>query len=273
MKLAICNETFQNTPWDATCEQVAQCGYQGIEIAPFTLASDIRTLDPQERQQIRQTAEAHHLEIVGLHWLLVSPENLSLTANDPNIRTFTASYLTHLVDFCADLGGKILVLGSPKQRRIPEGATSITATERLVEAILPALNRCAQRNITLCLEPLPAPEADLILTLDSATSVIESVAHPNLQTILDVKSATSDIAPIPDLIHRHAPHIAHFHANDGNRRGPGTGDTDFVPILQALKQIEYDGYLSIEVFDYTPDALTIASDGIRYLKSCIQQLG
>lgn len=272
MKLAICNETFQNLDWATTCRLTAQASYDGIEIAPFTLAKDIRTLDRDDRASIRATALQSGLEIVGLHWLLVSPDGLSLTAPDADTRHFTASYLANLVDLCSDLGGKILVLGSPKQRRIPVGETPEIATARLITGLEPALARCLSRDITLCLEPLPPPEADLILTLAEATDVTRKRNHPHLRTILDVKSATSDLAPIPDLIAQYAPDIAHFHANDANRRGPGTGTTDFVPILAALKKLNYSGYISVEVFDYSPDAETIARESIAYLKSCLAQL-
>jgi sugar phosphate isomerase/epimerase len=78
----------------------------------------------------------------------------------------------------------------------------------------------------------------------------------------------SELTPIPELIRAHAAVLGHFHANDANRRGPGFGTTDFVPILQALTESHYAGWVSVEVFDYTPDPVTIARESIRYLRAC-----
>jgi sugar phosphate isomerase/epimerase len=157
-KFSICNETFQGWEWEPTCQKVAELGYDGIEMAPFTLAEDARTLTAADRSKIRTTAERAGLEIVGLHWLLVSPKGLSLTGRDEAVRAETGRYLASLVDFCADLGGKIMVLGSPAQRRIPEGDTTEQAAYRFLTTLSPAIARCEQHGITLCLEPLPPPE-------------------------------------------------------------------------------------------------------------------
>ena len=272
MNYAICNETFQNWGWAETCNKVAELGYQGIELAPFTLTEDVRTISPQARKDYAETAQQAGLEITGLHWLLVSPKGLSLTSPDAALRTKTAHYLAALTDFCADVGGHTLVLGSPAQRRIPDGDSPTVAAERLQACLEPALERATQHGIVLCLEPLPPPEANFILKLQEAVALLERFDHPALRTIFDVKSATSEGTPLPKLIQQFAPHIAHVHANDANRRGPGFGDTDFVPILQALHDVAYTKYISIEVFDYSPDPVTIAREGLAYLRQCEAQI-
>jgi sugar phosphate isomerase/epimerase len=268
MRYAVCNETFQGWEWERTCRHVAELGYEGIELAPFTLADDVRRLDAAARAEIGRVARGAGLDVVGLHWLLVSPKGLSITTDDEAVRTETAAYLASLADFCADIGGKLLVLGSPAQRRLPPGATAETAAQRLGQCLEPALVRAALHGLTLCLEPLPAPEADFVLNLRQAVELIERFDHPALRTIFDVKSASSEGKPLPTLIREFAPWIAHVHANDANRRGPGFGDTDFLPILSALNEIGYDGSVSIEVFDYSPDPTTIARDGLAYLRRC-----
>lgn len=269
MKFAICNETFQGWDWARTCRFVAETGYDGIEIAPFTLGDDVRNIGQSARKRIANEAEGAGLEVVGLHWLLVSPKGLSLTIADSAVRTETANYLTSLADFCADVGGKTMVLGSPAQRRIPEGDTREVAASRFLEAIGPALDRAARHGITICLEPLPAPEANFLLTLAEAQELIEKLDHPAAKTIFDVKSACSEARPLPELIEQFASHIAHVHANDANRRGPGFGDVDFRPILTTLNSVGYDEYVSVEVFDYSPDPETIATQSLKYLRQCV----
>lgn len=271
MKYAICNETFQGWDWARTCHQVAELGYQGIEVAPFTLSEDARDISSHARNVYSKTAIREGLEVVGLHWLLVSPKGLSLTSSDEALRQETASYLASLVDLCGDLGGKVMVLGSPAQRRIAPEETREVAVSRLETALEPALLRAEKRGIRLCLEPLPAPEANFILTLQESVDLVQRFKHPQLCTIYDVKSASSEGKPLDALIREFAPFIGHVHANDANRRGPGFGETDFVPVLQTLKEVGYEGYVSIEVFDYTPDPVTIATNSLAYLKQCEQR--
>ena len=245
-----------------------------IEAAPFTLAEDVRTLDAAARRELCRTAKSCGLEVIGLHWLLVSPKGLSITSDNTGIRNRTADYLVALTEFCADLGGSTMVLGSPAQRRLPatdtcgERTQSDVAEERLISVLEPALNRCFALGVTLCLEPLPAPEADFVLSLEEAADIVNRVDHPNLKTMLDIKSASSELQPIPDLIHRFHSLIKHVHANDSNRRGPGFGETDFVPILKSLNDVGYSGPVSVEVFDYTPDPVTIAANSLEYLRVC-----
>jgi sugar phosphate isomerase/epimerase len=268
MKFAICNETFQGWEWEPTCRYVAEAGYEGIEIAPFTLAEDVRTIDADGRRAIREAAEKAGLEVVGLHWLLVSPKGLSMTSPDADVRSRTSEYVTALVDFCGDVGGSVMVFGSPAQRRIADGESKETAETRFAEALRPALDRAAERDIVICLEPLPPPEANFMLTLEETVTLARRLDHPAARTIFDVKSASSEGRPLPELIREYAPYIAHVHANDENRRGPGFGETDFAPILKELAAINYDGWVSVEVFDYSPDPQTIATGSLATLKRC-----
>ncbi|GIS58230.1 MAG: hypothetical protein CM1200mP2_04550 [Planctomycetaceae bacterium] len=80
MKFAICQELFEGWEWERQCELIAEIGYTGIEAAPFTLASTIYELSADRRVELREQAEAHGLEIIGLHWLLAKTEGLYLTS-------------------------------------------------------------------------------------------------------------------------------------------------------------------------------------------------
>jgi sugar phosphate isomerase/epimerase len=98
------------------------------------------------------------------------------------------------------------------------------------------------------------------------------VNHSNFVLHLDVKAMSSEPTPVTELIARHASRAGHFHANDANLRGPGFGETDFVPIFRSLRDAGYDRWVSVEVFDYKPDPETIARQSIEYMTKCVKQL-
>ena len=78
---------------------------------------------------------------------------------------------------------------------------------------------------------------------------------------------SSEGIPIPDVIRSGAKHLAHFHANDPNLLGPGMGEVDFVPIFDALREVDYDGWISVEVFDYEPGIETIALQSMQNMRN------
>jgi sugar phosphate isomerase/epimerase len=268
MRFAICNETFEGWDHARICHFVASLGYTGLELAPFTLAPRITDVTAEQRRLLRRQAEHCGVRIVGLHWLLAKTEGLHITSPDEAVRLRTGEYLVELARCCRDLGGELMVFGSPAQRRIPAGATRAQAAEYALDTFGRALPGIAECGIKLCLEPLAPAEADFINTCAEAVALLDRLPHPSFVLHLDVKAMSFDEAPIPELIRHHAARTGHFHANDANRRGPGFGITDFVPILRALRETNYQGWVSVEVFDYSPDPETIARDSIRYMRDC-----
>jgi sugar phosphate isomerase/epimerase len=266
MRYAICNETFEGWEHERVCRFVAEAGYQGLEIAPFTLAPLITEVTPEQRRKLRREAEANGIQIIGLHWLLAKTEGMQITSADERVRQKTADYLIELARCCRDLGGELMVFGSPAQRRIPANATRAQATDFAVDTFCRALPRIAETGVKVCIEPLAAPEADFINTCDEAVKILDLLGHPSVMLHQDVKAMSAEETLIPELIHRFAPRLAHFHANDPNRRGPGFGNTDFVPIFRALHEVNYKGWVSVEVFDYSPDPETIARESLNYMR-------
>ena len=266
MRYAICNETFGDWPHDRVCGTAAELGYGSLEIAPFTLAPRITDVSLTRRHELRQQAEDAGIPILGLHWLLAKTEGLQLTSPDAEVRRRTAEYLGELARCCRDLGGNLMVFGSPAQRRIPAGHTLAQATAFALDTFRRAQDTFAETGVTLCLEPLSPPDADVFTTAGETVEMIDALGHPNFALHLDVKAMTTEATPRPDLIRQHHAVMKHFHANDANLRGPGFGDVDFVPIFQALKDVSYTGWVSVEVFDYTPDPVTIARESIRYMR-------
>ncbi len=272
-RFSICNETFGDWPFEKTFAFAAECGYQGVEIAPFTVSNDVTDVPAQRRAQIRRQAEQSGLEVVGLHWLLARTEGFHLTSPDADVRRKTTEYLGALAQFCADLGGKLLIFGSPKQRNVVPGVSRADALAHAVEVIRGALPRFEATGVTFAFEPLSPKITNFVSTAAAAVELIEQVESPRCRLILDCNAMSHESDPIPALIRRNAPHLAHFHANDPNQQGPGMGKLDFVPILAALGEINYQGWVSVEVFDYAPGPERLARESIEYLRKCLAQVG
>jgi sugar phosphate isomerase/epimerase len=272
MKFAICNETFLDWPHQQAFEFAAECGYTGIEIAPFTLNVDVREISVAQRAEIRRLAEATGLEVIGLHWLLAKTKDLYLTTPDASTRRRTADYLIELVRLCHDLGGSIMVLGSPQQRNLLPGVSGEQAMSFAAEVIGEVVPSLEEYGVILAVEPLGPAEGDFLNTAADGVRLNEMVGSPFCRLHLDCKAMSSESTPIPELLRRHAHYLAHFHANDPNKQGPGFGDLDFRPILDALGQIDYQGWVSVEVFDYTPGVERLAQQSIEYMRSCLDEL-
>ena len=268
MRFAICNEMYGERPFGQVCRDVAAAGYAGLEVAPFTLAPAITDVSDDRLAECRSLAEDAGLEIVGLHWLLAKTEGFHLNSDEAAVRRATAEYLRALARACGRLGGTVMVLGSPNERRIPAGATREQATGWAADTLSQTTAALADAGVTLCIEPLAPSETDFLQTADEAADLMRRIDHPNVRLHLDVKAMWSEPASIPDIIAEHAGHTGHFHANDANLRGPGTGEVDFRPIFAALADAGYDGWVSVEVFRYDPDPDTIARESIRYMNEC-----
>jgi len=268
MRYAICNETFGDWDHARVCERVAELGYTGLEIAPFTLAPLITDVTAARRAELRRQAESAGVKIIGLHWLLAKTTGFHLTSPDPAVRKATADYFIELARCAAELGGDILVLGSPLQRKIPDGFTAAQAEDFAVECLSGVLKTLDDTGVKLCLEPLTPKETDFMTTAADAVRMIGRLGHPLVKLHLDAKAMAAESASRADVIRANAAHTYHFHANDENLRGPGTGAVDFRPIFAALNETAYGGWVSVEVFDYTPDPDTIARDSIRYMRDC-----
>jgi len=280
MKFAFCNEMWHGlparekhgqdgraTPMAEVCSVARKLGYHGIEIAPFTLAPSAEDVTPKARKEFRRIIEDHGLETVGLHWLFAGPTGLHMTTTDNQTWGRTRDYLSCLLDLCGDLGGKVLVLGSPKQRSIVEGQTKKGAWQRAVELLSSVLDKAGGLGLTICLEPLSPVETNFINTVAEGMKMVRQVNHPNLKIHLDVKAMSSESTPVPDVIRSvRAEDIGHFHVNDPNLYGPGMGEVDYGPIAEAVNEVGYDKWLSVEVFKYDPDPETIARKSIEYLR-------
>lgn len=267
MKYAICNETFQTRALEDAVRIAADLGYTGWEVAPFMLASHVDSITADDRTAYRRTVEQAGLRIIGLHWLLAKTEGLHLTTADAETRKRTTDYLIRLTHLCGDLGGDLMVLGSPQQRNRTEGQTIEEAMDRAAGVIRGVVPTLKQRGIRIAIEPLGPGEGDFLNTADQACQLKAMIGDDSIGLHLDVKAMSSEADPIDQVIRKHADDMIHFHANDPNLLGPGMGEVQFEPIMKALADIHYDQWVSVEVFDYSPGDEALARQSIENLRA------
>lgn len=262
MKLSLCNEVLRHLSFEEQCRTAAALGYQGLELAPFTLAADPRTLTDADALRLKATAAAHGLAISSLHWLLVQPEGLSLSTPDAALHARTVDFLRQLIHFAAACGADVLVHGSPRQRSPSPGQTVADALARTEAGWAQLAPHAQEAGVIYCIEPLATSETPVMNTVAEAAAVVDRIGSPALRTMLDMSSASlSDTASPAALLNRFVAsgHIAHVQLNDRNRRGPGQGDTPQAPAIRTLRSLGYNGWLAIEPFDYQPDPLACAA--------------
>ncbi len=269
---AICNEAYEKWPFAESCKSIRKAGYDGIEIAPFTLAEDPSTIPVAARREYRDVIASEGLEFVGLHWLMVSPKGLHVTTPDGALRDRSWRHIRGLIDLSGDLGGGVMVFGSPKQRATTGGATREEATRRYVEGLASVAPQAAERGVTILVEALPTGQCDVVQTIDEAAGIVREIASPGVKTMFDVHNAIDEVEPHAVLVDRFYELIRHVHVNELDGNYCGTGDYDFKPLLEELRRRNYPGWVSLEAFDFNPGPEKIANESLRYLERRIAEL-
>jgi sugar phosphate isomerase/epimerase len=274
VKIGICNEIFKGWPFERACEYATRLGYEGIEIAPFTLADSVADIPPEKRRELRRAAEDSGIEVIGLHWILATPEGLHISHPDAAIRIKTQEYLRSLIRFCAEVGGKVLAHGSPQQRKLQESWDPSEAWKRARETFEACLDSARECGVTYCIEPLTRTNTNFINTVEEALRMVEEINHPNFQMMVDCRSAAANEGDLAGPILRalQSGHLRHVHVNDLSGKGPGFGAVPFSPALRPLLDGGYARYISVEVFDFDPDPQTVAARSIGYLKGILEAL-
>ena len=272
MKYAFCNEMCGDQPFPEAFAMMRSLGYTGVEFAPITLLPptdqfDVRNVPAARVAEAKQQAADAGLAVVGLHWLLAKTSGFHLTSPEASVRDATAEYIKSLAQLCGDLGGTIMVLGSPLQRKLLPGVGYDDAEKYAAEVLRGAMPACADQGVTIALEPLGPSETNFMMTAKSGIALAKLVDSPHCKLLLDVKAMSSESNPYETIIHDSSDWLVHFHVNDPNLLGPGMGEVKYDRILPALAEINYQGWLSLEVFKYEPSAEEIAKQSIEYLRS------
>lgn len=272
---SMCNESMQEKSWAEQCQVIGNAGYTGVEIAPFTLVEQgVQEISQAERQQMVSEMKAAGIDCVGLHWLLSPPpEGLHFTTPDVSRRREAVAYLDELVDFCGDLGGKVMIFGSPNQRST-DGISVEKASENLADGLAQVADHAQERGVTILIEPLDTSQSDVVNTMADGLKIVQMVDHPAISTMFDFHNTPDETEPFHVLIEKYFDHIGHVHVQemDGTYLGTGDAVNSYVKAFQTLKDLGYDKWVSLEVFDFAPGGKKIANESMKTLATLEDKL-
>jgi sugar phosphate isomerase/epimerase len=272
LKHAMCNEAFESTPFVEQCRTLKSAGYQGIEIAPFTLAPDPVDITPEQRRDYRRIIADEGLKFVGLHWLMVSPKGLHVTTPDKSLRDRSWGHIRNLIALCGDLGDHgVMVFGSPQQRSTTGGLTRAEATRNYIEGLAAVAPQAEERGVTVLVEALPVGQSDVVQSLAEAVSIVQEINSPGVRTMFDTHNAVDETEPHPVLVERYFEFIRHVHVNELDGRHPGTAEYDFGALFATLLRLGYQHWVSLEAFDFKPGGARIAQESIAHLQRVTPQ--
>ena len=268
-KYSMCNESMKELSWERQCEIIGSAGYTGVEIAPFTLVEQgVEEISAEKRAEMVKVMKDAGIECVGLHWLLSPPpKGLHFTTADKQVRARTVGYLDSLIDFCGDMGGEVMIFGSPNQRSA-KGMPVSEANKNFADGLAKVADHAKSRGVMILLEPLDKSQTDVVNTTAEAMEIVRAINHPNIKTMFDFHNTVDESLGFSDLIRKYYAHIYHVHVMemDGRHLGTGTAVNDYVPAFKTLRELGYDRWVSLEVFDFTPGGERIANESMKVLK-------
>ena len=248
VQIAVCNELFGALDFGRSCDLSAEAGFDGIEIAPFTVASRSGVPSSETARSIRRSLAESGLRFAGLHWLLARPDGLNVTTADASLRRRSWAHVEALLQFAGELGGGNLILGSPKQRSFASGSRG-EAVERFVEGIIAVSDVAVETGCRILIEALPARVTNFVNTIAEARRVAELAGHPAVGIMFDFHNVDDESESAPALIRRHGAALGHVHLNTNDGGAPTPDDAPaFAPAFEALRETDYRGWVSLEIF-------------------------
>ena len=270
-KYALCNELFGSMDLSKAAETSKKAGYDGIEFAPYTVFGSFNNADVKAGiENIIRVLKANALEFAGFHWLLVDmrPEArpMSLVSPDKTLRDAAVERLKLLLSAAGELGGGVLVLGSPKQRGSVPGQSVSQAVSLLVDSLSELGNYALNCNSTLLVEALDQSQCNVINTLEEARSLLNAVSSPGISSMFDFHNCVDEKDSWETLIRKYSSIIKHIHINEWDGGPPGSGSSDYAPAFKAIKETGFEGWISMEIFSQPADAAGLVTDALKFIK-------
>ncbi len=268
MRYAVCNELFGDMPFGEACRITREEGFEGMEIAPYTIFGDFSDAAIGKGIVSRShILKEEGLQFAGFHWLLAAPEGLHLASPDRFVRSRSWEHLRFMLECAAGFGGGNLVLGSPKQRSTTPGMAPSEVKRIIIDGLFEIADHAASCSSKLLLEALSPDQTDIVTSLEEAVEVVQLVNKPTIRTMFDFHNARAEKFAPATLIEQFYPYIEHVHLNETEKgSAPGSGNTDYLPPVRALRARKYSGWLSIEIFQVPKEPRQVLRTAMRTMR-------
>jgi len=246
--------------FEESIRKAAACGYDGVELA-LGGAGDVNEKD------INRWLRAAGLEISCISTGLVyAREGLYMTSPDGDVRRRTVETFLGLIRLAEAWGGLVNI--GRARGFVAEGQTRAQAQALFLDCMEALLGEAQKRGVTLIVEPVNRYETNFINSVEEAARLLSRLHSPHVGIMADVFHMNIEDTYIPLTLIKHSALVRYLHMADSNRRAPGMGHTPFMPILRALRQSGYDGWLGVEVLPGdNPDETAAAA--ARYLRALL----
>lgn len=257
-------------PLEEVIKRLSRIGYEGIEIGCASPHAYPPTLSKERRKEIKKILEYYGMEVSSMLPALSGGPGHNVASPIPEERRHTIEHYKEIVELCEEWGCKTIlyipgwqVFGTPLEQ----------AWAWSVEALTEIAETAANYGVTLVIEPT-SHDSNIVDRCDDALMMMREVNKPNVKVMFDTFHVLYRREVCTDYIYAMGNDLRHIHISDNDRLPPGKGRGDFVGVVQALKDIGYDGYLAMEIGfdrrDVEPDY--VARQAYEYMKQLIDQV-
>lgn len=261
MKIAISNIAW-NKDEELTIKSIlTDAKITAVEVAPTKLWDNPLLITSEDIESAKNFWSDSKIDIVAMQSLLFGKPKFNIF-NDPDNEML--SYLKHIINIGVKLGVKYFVFGSPKNRKIHN--LSDIKWSIALDFFAELGNYAFEKNAFFCIEPNPPIyECDFITNTSEAVKLIQTVNNPGFQLHLDSAALSLNKEDFNKSIEIAAPYLKHFHISEPYLEPIYQNNVNHQMIATALKKINYQNYVSIEMKSTSDENSSTISDTLNFV--------
>lgn len=264
MKISISNLAWDPVLDISVAKLLQKYCILGVDLALTKIWDEPVSASRMDIVKYRQFWANKGISIVGIQSLLFSHPEMEIFKDDKN-RNDTLEYLRKISRLSHQLGARVLVFGSPKNRLV--GSVKKSEINKIAADFFSKVSDiCQHYGLIFCLEPNPTQYGcDYISTHQEAIELAKTINNPSFRINLDTSTMTMNLENYLETITRAIPWSGHVHISEPNLAPIAKGVTNHVNIASAFSEINYNGWISIEMKEQPENVLSTVEKSIKYV--------